>query len=402
MSAALLIVSLAAIVLGLYWAVMLGHVVATRVRLPTAREALRLPEATPGAQAPSLCVVVPAHNEADVIGELAASLARQDYPSFSAVFALDRCTDGTAGAIRRAIGDDPRFELVPVETCPPDWAGKVNAICTALERSTAAARAEVLVFADADTRFEPGLLRAAVALLRARGLDMVSLLSRLASTRGFERVIQPAAALELMRQYPVLRANRAERRRAFANGQFIMVRREPYERLGGHRTVHDQLFEDVHLARQAERHGLRVGVFVSGGLLHCRMYPDYAAFKRGWNRIYADAANLKPGRLRASAVRLRLVGTVLPALAAAGVVLGATTRTENSGLALWSGGLGLVAYFVALAAAYRLGGMPVATVPLYPVGAWRTASILRRAARDLETQRAVRWGGREYARAVRE
>jgi hypothetical protein len=64
------------------------------------------------------------------------------------MLALDRCTDDTAALARVEIGDDARFELVEVDFCPPDWAGKVHAVHAGVTRS-ARADAAYLLFADA-------------------------------------------------------------------------------------------------------------------------------------------------------------------------------------------------------------------------------------------------------------
>ncbi|MBC7833957.1 MAG: glycosyltransferase [Phycisphaerales bacterium] len=391
-------------VLAIYWSVAIGHVVATRLKLPTARSALRFPEASDAdvARAPSVCVIVPAHNEEAIISTVTRSLAAQDYPYWRVVFALDRCTDCTRARIEEAIGGDTRFEIIEISYCPPDWAGKVNAMCRALEGAASVAGADILLFTDADTQLDPACLRATVALMQNRALDMLSLLSTLTTRAWFEAVVQPAAALELIRQYPVLRANRAHERRAFLNGQFIMAYRAAYDRIGGHESVKDALFEDVALARSAERGGLRVGVFLADGMLTCRMYPTYQSFQRGWNRIFGDAANRKPGRLRTSAWRLRALAVFLPLAALLSVVLGAANDANRlSQTAIITGAAGLAAFTGALSLVYRIGRTPLWALPAYPVGAWMTSNLLSRAARGLEAGERVVWGGREYERPSR-
>jgi len=166
-------------------------------RIPTARDGLdlELPPGEPG----NVCVVIPAHNEEEEIGGLVRSLLAQDYPRLHIVLALDRCTDATERAAREAAGGDRRVEIVEISECPPGWAGKVHAVHAGLTASKAAPLADYLLFADADTRFHPGCIRATVALLHQRELDMLSLLSTLTCVSWFERVVQPAAGFELTR-----------------------------------------------------------------------------------------------------------------------------------------------------------------------------------------------------------
>src|SRR5262249_28674428 len=156
-----------------------------------------------------------------------------------------------------------------------------------------------------DTIFHPSCTRATVALLRHRNLDLLSLLSTLTADRWFERCVQPAAGFELIRQYPLVRMNRqGSHSRPFANGQYILIRREAYDRIDGHRSVRSEVFEDVRLAQHAAREKLRLGVFMADGMLRCRMYKDWAEFQRGWNRIFSESCNRRPNRLRQAARRM--------------------------------------------------------------------------------------------------
>lgn len=406
MSAALFILAvtlavLSAVLLG-YWAVVAWHIARTMLQVPMARAGIALANADPPRS--SVAIVIPAHNEERVLPLLIASLRQLDYPAFHVVLALDRCTDASVRVSREAIGDDPRFQIVEISACPEGWAGKVNAVWTGLRASTAAPTADYLVFADADTLFDRDGLRAFVALARHRRLDLLSLLSTLTHDRWFERLAQPAAGMELMRQYPIIRANRDERRRAFANGQFMMFRREAYDQIGGHASVREALLEDLALARAVHHHGLRPGVFLADGLLTCRMYPTWPAFRKGWKRIYTEAANRKAARLRRSALQVMIFGSWLPLASVAGLILLALPDArEFAGrdAMLVVSGAALLIYFAVSAWTYHVGRSPLWAVPGHPVGSWLVSRILREAARDLDTGRPTEWGGRQYTREGR-
>ena len=124
-----------------------------------------------------VCVVVPAHNESRVIAALIDSLRRETYAQMRVVLVLDRCADDTALLARAGIAGDERFEIIEIDACPPDWAGKVNAVHVGVTRSRGAADAQYLLFADADTVFSPGCIASSLALMRHRKLDLLSLLS---------------------------------------------------------------------------------------------------------------------------------------------------------------------------------------------------------------------------------
>lgn len=397
---ALIAVAIAAVAYSIIAALRLARALAS---VPTARAGLAAP--APEGGWPGVCVIVPAHNEEDVIGVLARSLAAQDYSRLRVVFALDRCTDNTENAARAAVGDDRRFEFVRIGACPDDWAGKCHAAWRGVRDSAGARDADLLLFADADTVFDPRCVRATAALLHLRALDMLSLLSTLTHRTWFERLAQPVAALELMRHFPLERINRAERGRAFANGQFMLFRRDAYDRAGGHESVRQELLEDLAFARRLKRDGMSVGVLLADGLLGCRMYASWSAFRRGWKRIYIESAQRRPARLRAWGRALLASAVALPLGAGSCAALGLVAwRLDDRPLGAWCmgvGAAGLLAWFAVAAAIHRAQRAPLWTALLHPLGAWLVAGLLREAAADLRAGRGVAWAGRVYLRETR-
>lgn len=395
-----------------YYLIVLARLLIAQRNLPT----LASPDALRARPAdklwPSIGLIVPAHNEQDVIAEHARSVLAIDYPALHAVLSLDRCTDGTRAEVERVLREvgpaaAARVTIVEGNDTPVDWAGKTNAIRRGLAAAPPAVRdADLLLFTDADITFEPSALRAAVALLEARNLGLLSLLNRLTHDRWFECLVQPAAGFELVRQFPLDTVNREDKPRAFANGQFMLFRRAAYEALGGHDAVKSELLEDIAFARRlvALRLGLRLGVFMSGGLVHCRMYRAWDAFQRGWKRIFTEAAHRRPERLAQSYWRLLLTGVLFPLAGPAALLLALALRRNDPPLSLAlliTGGAALSAVIFTLSIIYRAQRAPLWALPLYPCGAWMVARLLRRAALDLARGRATRWAGRDYAREVR-
>jgi chlorobactene glucosyltransferase len=365
--------------------------------VPTLRHGQLLAAADPPTG--RVCVVVPVHNEERVIAQLIRSLRAETYADFRVVLALDRCTDGTAAIAGGEIAGDPRFEIVTIDACPPDWAGKVHAVHEGVTQARGAAGAEYLLFADADTIFAPECIAASLALARARDLDLLSLLSTLQYHTWFERVVQTAAAFELMRQYPLARANAKSGRRPFANGQFMLFRRAAYDAIGGHASVKGALLEDLALARRIEAFGRNGGVFLAAGLFQCRMYASWPEFKRGWKRIYIEAANRKVKRLWVAALRIRGLGTLLPLWSIAALVGGVGLYANDSGRGGTLVALAAIALLLWLAVLLRVAQLshaPAWTAPLHLIGSWLTGGLLDEAANDLRRNRPTRWGGRDY------
>ena len=381
------------------WAAVLFGVEYSMRVIPTLRRGQRLAASEP----PSgrLCVVIPAHNESRVITDCIRALRNETYAEMRVVLALDRCTDDTAAIARSVIAGDERFEIIEIESCPDGWAGKVHAIHTGVARSRAAQGAEYLLFADADTVFQPDCIAASLALMRERKLGLLSALSTLTYNRWFERVTQMATGFELLRQYPLTRANGLGGRRAFANGQYMLFEREAYDAVGGHGTVKMALLEDLALARLVARSQREVGVFLADGLLLCRMYADWPSFRRGWKRIYTEAANRKIWQLTLSAWRIRLLGTVFPLMTLICGPYAVFLLVQGIGLGhgwvllgFWT--VGMAVWLSTLVRLAQVAHAPAWTAPLHVIGAWQTGTLLNEAADDLRSRRLTQWGGREY------
>ncbi|MHC5023862.1 MAG: glycosyltransferase family 2 protein [Planctomycetota bacterium] len=399
MSIVLNILALSALVIAgaglVYWLVVLWRVQRSMRPRPTIRAGLDLPVPAGPDGPPTVSIIIPVHNEQRVIDACAASLREQDYPRFEIVFVLDRCTDDTARLLAPHAAADDRIKIVENDHRPEDWPGKCHAAHIGAEH----ARGEWLLFTDADTQFEPGLVRAAVALAADRDFALLSLLSTLTYHHAFEHVAQPVATMALVRMFP-LRRSRGQRPRPFANGQFMLFQREWYDKVGGHAGVRDILLEDLRFARLIDRAGGGCGVMLADGMLTCSMYDSRPAFENGWKRIFIEATNRRMRRLRRTAWGLRILGVGLP--------LG---QASCVGLAAWLGWLtdaamgptvvsivllGLLVQSVALARIYRASGAPIFATALFPLGAWLVGRIMIEAAIDLEQRRPVEWGGMQY------
>jgi len=183
------------------------------------------------AEYPKLSVIVAARNETDCIESCIRSLFRQDYPGLEVVAVNDRSTDDTAEILDRlAIEFEDRLRVMHVTNLPPGWFGKPNA----LTLGQSVAGGSVICFTDADCVFEdPSALRTTVTELYRRDLDFFTLAARYTMTTLRECVVVPCCSEALVAW---LRPERIEDPRwpdAFANGAFILVKREPFERIGG-------------------------------------------------------------------------------------------------------------------------------------------------------------------------
>ena len=376
-----------------WWLLVAVRVLRDMPRIPRAPQGLSLPVPDP---APRVSVVIPAHNEEAHAPRAVRSILASHWPSLEVIVVLDRCTDGTLAALRPLADADARLRLIENRDCPGDWAGK----CNAARVGAAAATGDLLLFTDADVEFHPDLLRATVAILKARGLGLLSLLASPRVRHWFEAVVQPVAAVMLMRMYPIPRVNDPERPRAFANGQFMLFERSVYEGIGGHAAVKDDLLEDIAFAHRVRSHGSRGGLCTAEHLLSVEMYERMSEFHTGWKRIYIEAAERDVARLRALGIECLVVGALLPLAAvaamAAGSAWGGGSLEPLAAVTKWLGLAAVITFVAVTMGLHALCRAPAVAAVFHPLGAWLVSHAFLEGAADLVARRPVRWGGREY------
>jgi chlorobactene glucosyltransferase len=230
-------------------------------------------------------VIVPAKDEEANIGAALETLLAQDYPNIEIIVVDDRSTDGTAEAVRRVAARDGRVRLVEVKELAAGWFGKPHAMHTGARE----ARGEWLLFVDADCRQAPHSVRVGVGFCAAEGGEMLSLWPVLEMHGFWENAVQPVAGSVLVGWFRPGWVNDPKRQAAFANGQYILIRRSAYEAVGGYEAVRTKIVEDIALAREVKGRGHRLLNAVGQDIFTTRMYDSLRAMWKGWTRIFYGA-----------------------------------------------------------------------------------------------------------------
>ncbi len=348
---------------------------------------IRVPDATLPCEPEPLWVLLPVRDEAadvtDCVRSLQSAAAR--WPGPSRIVVLDdESTDATPDLLAQLSADDDGLVVLRGEPRPDGWLGKPWA-CAQLTAFAAAdtdpdrAPGGVLVFVDADVRLAADALVATVATMRAAHLDLFCPYPLQETNGAAERLVQPLLQWSWMSTLPLGLAERSPRPSlSAANGQFLAVDKNVYERAGGHRAVRADVLEDIGLLRAVKNAGGRGVVGEGSAVANCRMYDGWEQVRAGYRKSLWAAFGSPSGAV--AVMTFLIVSYVAPAAAALG-----------------GSRIGLVGYLAGVASrvvtARRTGGHAWPDALLHPVSVLALATLT---ADSIVGHRrgALRWKGR--------
>ena len=232
-----------------------------------------------------LTVIVPARNEEASLGACLESLVSQSEEIFELgkdwelIVVDDHSADKTAEIAHGFAG----VTVLSAAKMEKGWTGKNNAVWTAAKK----ARGRWLLFTDADTVHEPGCLRRAIHEAARHKAGVLSYSPRQIVSGLAQRSLMPLVFCELALSYPPAKVSDPNQRIAAANGQFLLVEREAYRRMGGHASVADKVLEDVELAFLAKRRKVGLRFRYAEDAVSTRMYRTTSAMMEGWTKNLA-------------------------------------------------------------------------------------------------------------------
>ncbi|GLQ49091.1 glycosyltransferase [Dyella flava] len=210
-----------------------------------------------------ITVLIPARNEADVIGLTLAGLQAQG-SGLQVVVVDDQSSDKTA----EIAASFPNTRVIRGQPLPEGWAGKL----WALEQGKSQVRTPITLLLDADIQLQPGLLAALLAHKRRDNRQFVSLMADLRRTSFWDRLLLPAFVYYFKLLYPFSVSNSSSRLVAAAAGGCILVDTEALQRAGAFASLRNALIDDCTLARQVKNAGYRTWLGLSRGVVSLRPY----------------------------------------------------------------------------------------------------------------------------------
>ncbi|HEU5411158.1 MAG TPA: glycosyltransferase [Candidatus Acidoferrales bacterium] len=228
---------------------------------------------------PQISAIIPARNEEENIEAAVSSLAPQNEIA-EIIVVDDQSTDRTPEILSRLAHAIPKLKILRSGGLPSGWTGKNHALWLGAQ----AAKSDWLLFTDADTVHLPGSAARVFSDARTHNAALVSYSPEQRTETIFEQALIPFIYCRLARRFNFARICNPSLPDAAANGQFILIRRDAYEKSGGHQAISGLVLEDVALARRVKQRGFSIYFASGAGIARTRMYRNFPALFEGWTK----------------------------------------------------------------------------------------------------------------------
>ena len=319
---------------------------------------------------PTVCAIIPARNEADMLPNSLPSLLNQAYPGdFRIILIDDQSSDGTGQVARQLaedLGQSARLSVIQAEPLPAGWTGKLWAMEQGVRHaSTFSPLPDYFLLTDADICHDSENLNQLVAKAQQADLDMVSLMVLLRCQSFWEKLLIPAFVFFFQKLYPFPLVNDFNRRMAAAAGGCILIRREALEKIGGLQILRQALIDDCSLAQAVKTKGRgkkAEGRIWLGLTETTRSLRPYDSLQTIWDMVARTAytqLNYSPLLLAGTLVGMTIIYLVPPIA----TIIGLATQQwllGSLGIATWA--LMTIAYFPTIRL-YRLSPLWAVCLP---------------------------------------
>src|SRR6266704_3209303 len=327
-------------------------------------------------ECPRISILFAARDEEEKLPAALATLMEIDYPNLEVIAVDDRSKDATARILDEFAAAHPRLHVVHITQLPAGWLGKPHALQKAYQASTG----DWLLFTDADVRFKPDILRRAMALAKARGLDHLTLLGDVEMIGFWETVLITFFGMAFNMATDPHRVANPNSRAYMGVGAFQLLKRSTYEGSGTHRRLAMEVVDDMKLGKIVKQAGFRSGCAVAQNFVAVRWHAGVGNLVRGVTKNFFAGAGYDLRRVVLE-VAVLLLMDILPF---AGVFFGHGWIFGSSAIA------------VAIALAFHAGVAWVMRVsPLYalthPLGALLFCYMLLRSTVVTLCQGGIVW-----------
>ena len=310
-----------------------------------------------------IAVIIPARNEADVIGRAIASLLRQSGKHSIHIFLVDDgSTDGTAQAAREAAviaGQAEMLTVIEGRPLAPGWSGKLWAVRQGIDLARETSP-DFFLLTDADIEHAPDSLSSLVAIAHGGPYDLVSYMVKLFCETPAEKLLIPAFVYFFFKLYPPAWTANPSKATAGAAGGCVLIRPSALAQAGGIEAIRHEVIDDCALAGRVKHSGGRLWLGASAATRSIRPYGSFSEIGRMISRSAFNQLHHSGWLLVLSMVGMAVTYLLPPAL----VLFSHRAVPATLGAAAW---LMMAFSYVPVLRLYRLSPLWTLALPLAAV-----------------------------------
>ena len=230
-------------------------------------------------------IIIPARNEEQSIGSCINSLFAQTHQNLENIVVDDSSTDSTREVVASFSNRSKNIRMVSAGAKPNEWVGKTWPCWRGYQESSG----EFLLFVDADSKLRPNLTELSLSYIQEKNIDMFSISPTVEMLGFWTSSVLPIITGAINLLYPMEKVNNKESKRAYVFGTFILVRRDVYEKTGGHKAVNQELVEDAAIARLTKESGFNLRIERAPDLLTTEWEQEPRSIYHGLERVMSSS-----------------------------------------------------------------------------------------------------------------
>ena len=232
-----------------------------------------------------LSIIIPARNEENNLPKLLRSLAEQSIRPKEIIVVDDASTDRTAEIARQHSA-----KVVASQPLPDGWRGKT----WACRQGAQIATGKFFLFLDADTWFEPDGVARALSEFPAKDGGALSIAPH-HRVQNFHEQFSAFFNLIMLAGTGAFTLRGDRMAKPGLLGQFLLIDRASYEKVGGHEMVKGRILENFWLAKQLQTANVPTRCRTGRSVFSFRMYPEsWRQLVEGWTKGFASGAGQTP------------------------------------------------------------------------------------------------------------
>ena len=226
-----------------------------------------------------ITVLIPARNEAEVIGEALHALLEQD-KNLKIILINDQSSDDTISVAKQTGLEN--LKIIDGQPLPDGWSGKL----WALTQGQIQVKTPYILLLDADIKLKPGTAASLLKKMEEEQIDLVSLMAFLRMQNFWEKLLMPAFIYFFKLLYPFHLSNSSKSSVAAAAGGCILIKRSALDSIGGFETLKNELIDDCALAQKIKNNGGKTWIGLTHSAISLRHYKNLYAI---WDMVARTA-----------------------------------------------------------------------------------------------------------------